>query len=241
MPGAAIAVLVPVRVRPRVRGGRSADRRTRRLGRRRSVRGDGGMEPPVDGEHEAGGFGGDQRVGSDSERGPAPISPRDCRCRRLPRARAGCELSSGRSRTRSRNAQLDAAAQDEPLGQRLPSRQLRLGQLGGKLDKCEWVARRRLEEPLSNLGGRGPRSCEKRPCRLAVEAADVEVGSPGPAKIASVPSRAAKSITTRSAWRRRLANTSASAEGSSSHWASSTRQSSGPSSATSARRLSTPK
>lgn len=65
-------------------------------------------------------------------------------------------------------------------------------------------------------------------------------GSPGACNCRRSPSRAANSTTIPSAARRRAANISASADGTSSHWASSITHSTGPSSAAAARSDRTP-
>ena len=199
------------------------------------------LDVAVEGAHEARRLGWLERIGLDAERGgrveqgrqTAGVVGRDEQQQHLRRRRQ-------RASTLEIDA-LDLRALRKRLGQRRATGELLVAEQARELDQRERIPTGVLHEPILHLGRERSGGALGQQCSGRVGVAGSlrrSSASPGASKRRSSPSRAAKSSTTPSASRRRAANVSASADGRSSHWASSTTHTSGTSSAASASRLS---
>ena len=149
-----------------------------------------------------------------------------------------------RSRKRldaAQEALLDPTRQRRRVRQREAARQLRRRQPPGQLEQGERVAAGLGDDPVAYplVQSPGDRGIEQRAGIAVSQARRPRAPAAPPAPSLPLESRTANTIATRSASRRRATNASVWAETRSSHWASSTRQTSGSFAATSESRLST--
>ena len=162
------------------------------------------------------------RSGSMPTSRPPRRPSRGCRCRR-PRRAGAAAAPAPAAGARARDRPLDLRALGQRIRQRRATGELLRAQKVRELDQREWIPAGAFDQPVAHLGRKRRRTARRaapRPPRR--RALEPQLGQPSPSNRRTSPSRAAKSITTPSASSRRAANVSASADGRSSHCASST-------------------